>query len=413
MKRLPILILSLALAGGTLFAQNTRDILLQHQELIAGTDYVSPTEPLQLTPAPAGYKPCYVSHYARHGARYAWRLENYDMIKRALDDAASKDNLTEYGKDYKARFDRLYPDVKDHYGELSRKGWDQQQAIAAHLFEAFPEAFPDGAKVRAVSSPSLRSVMTMSSYCLSLKGKNPTLFVTEDVSRTNMPATLPLEDENPFYEGYERATLPFQVSDEQYAAGFFDSEKVLARIFKQPRKSVKRAKFYELATHMFFFAEGMNSLDTDLDFMDLYTPEEAISLWRIDNYQLYTEAWPKHNGYRTIIRDIIARADAHIAAGEGGADLRFAHDYTFMALMMCLDLDGFATVPQSPAEVEEVFQSYKIPMGANMHFVFFRSDSSDEILFTVLLNGEPAHLPLPAEGCPYYRWSDFKAAHQR
>ena len=38
--------------------------------------------------------------------------------------------------------------------------------------------------------------------------------------------------------------------------------------------------------------------------------------------------------------------------------------------------------------------------------------SSDEILFTVLLNGEPAHLPLPAEGWPYYRWSDFKAAHQ-
>ena len=53
MKRLPILILSLALAGGTLFAQNTRDILLQHQELIAGTDYVGPTEPLKLTPAPA------------------------------------------------------------------------------------------------------------------------------------------------------------------------------------------------------------------------------------------------------------------------------------------------------------------------------------------------------------------------
>ena len=412
MKRLPILILSLAFAGGTLFAQTAREVLLEHPELIAGTDYVAPTEPLQLAPAPAGYKPCYVSHYARHGARYAWRLENYDMIKRALDDAAGKDNLTEYGKDYKARFDRLYPDVKDHYGELSRKGWDQQQAIAAHLFERFPEAFPDGAKVRAVSSPSLRSVMTMSSYCLALKGKNPTLFVTEDVSRTNMPATLPLEDENPFCEGYERASLPFQVSDEQYAAGFFDSQKVLSRIFKQPRKSVKRSKFYELATHMFFFAEGMNSLDTDLDFMDLYTPEEAIALWRIDNYQLYTEAWPKHNGYRTIIRDIIARADAHIAAGEGGADLRFAHDYTFMALMMCLDLDGFATVPQTPAEVEEVFRSYKIPMGANMHFVFFRSDSSDEILFTVLLNGEPAHLPLPAEGWPYYRWSDFKAAHQ-
>ena len=211
------------------------------------------------------------------------------MIKRALDAAASGDNLTDFGKDYKARFDRLYPDVKDHWGELSRKGWNQQTAIASYIYEAFPEAFPDGARVRAVSSPSLRSVMTMSSYCLALQSKNPTLFVTENVSRTNMPATLPLEDENPFYEGYERSTLPFDVSDEQYAASIsFSPEKVLARLFKEPGKSVDPAKFYELATHMFFFAEGINSLDTDLDFMDLYTDEEAIALWSIDNYQLFS-----------------------------------------------------------------------------------------------------------------------------
>ena len=405
--------MSLAVISGTLFAQTTRDILRTNKELIAGTDYVAPTDPLVLTPAPEGYKPFYVSHYARHGARYAWRLENYDMIKRALDNAAANGNLTGYGRDYKARFDRLYPDVKDHYGELSRKGWEQQQSIAAHIYESFPEAFPDGAKVRAVSSPSLRSVMTMSSYCLSLKGKNPALSVTEDVSRTNMPATLPLEDENPFKESYERSTLPFNLSDEQYASKIFDSERVLSRIFKKPGKSVKRSKFYELATHMFFFAEGMNSLDTDLDFMDLYTEEEAIALWSIDNYQLYTEAWPKHKGYMPIIRDIIARADAHIDASECGADLRFAHDYTFMALMMCLDLEGFGKVPRTVEEVEEVFQSYKIPMGANMHFIFYRSDSSDDILFKVLLNGEESRLPLPADSWPYYRWSDFKAAHSR
>lgn len=412
MKRVISLIMSLAVIGGTLFAQNTREILRNNRELIAGTDYVCPTGPLKLTPAPEGYKPCYISHYARHGARYAWRLENYDMIKRALDHAAANNNLTEFGEDYKSRFDRLYPDVKDHYGELSRKGWDQQQEIAAHIFESFHEAFPDGARVRAVSSPSLRSVMTMSSYCLSLKGKNPALFVTEDVSRTNMPATLPLEDENPYKESYERASLPFKTSDEQYAAGIFDSRKVLARLFKDPGKSVRRSKFYELATHMFFFAEGMNSLDTDLDFMDLYTDEEAIALWSIDNYQLFTEAWPKHKGYRPIIRDIITRADARIAAGEGGADLRFAHDYTFMALMMCLGLEGFGQEPQTPAQVEDVFQSYKIPMGANMHFIFYRSSTSDDILFKILLNGTEAHLPLPSSSWPYYRWSDFKAAHQ-
>ena len=43
-----------------------------HPEFLAGTDYLCPTGPVALTVAPKGYKAFYVSHYGRHGARYAW-----------------------------------------------------------------------------------------------------------------------------------------------------------------------------------------------------------------------------------------------------------------------------------------------------------------------------------------------------
>ena len=49
--------------------------LQAHPEYLAGTDYLCPTGPVALPPAPKGYKPFYISHYGRHGARYAWQSD--------------------------------------------------------------------------------------------------------------------------------------------------------------------------------------------------------------------------------------------------------------------------------------------------------------------------------------------------
>jgi hypothetical protein len=50
-------------------------------------------------------------------------------------------------------------------------------------------------------------------------------------------------------------------------------------------------------------------------------------------------------------------------------------------------------------------------MGANLHFVFYRSNRKPEILFKVLLNGEEARLPLETDNWPYYSWDAFKARY--
>lgn len=52
-------------------------------------------------------------------------------------------------------------------------------------------------------------------------------------------------------------------------------------------------------------------------------------------------------------------------------------------------------------------------MGANLHFVFFRSQRSPDILFKVLLNGKEAHLPLATDNWPYYDWDAFKRQSYR
>ena len=415
MKR--ILLAAASLFAAALFASAQQpDIeahLKAHPELLAGTDYLCPTGPVTLTKAPKGYKVFYISHYGRHGARYAWQSDLYEKIDDALSKADADGNLTEFGKDYKRRFDSLYPEVRYRVGDLSRKGWKQQEALAERMYKNFPKVFPDGAEVRAWTSTSTRCVMTMSAFCQGLKGMNPKIDLFENFGKVFLPAILPQDSGNPFRDkNFEQTPVKIPETWAQYIARTVDSKAILSRLFRDADKAVAADKQWDLVSYLWFYAMGMNSLDTDLSFTDLFTDEELIYLWKVDNFQFYTEIWPTHNGYQPILHDIIAKADDRIASGRVGADLRFGHDYTILPLMMLLDVNGLGHDILSADEIPYWSQSYNVPMGANIHFVFYRAKNKPT-LFKVLLNGEEARLPLATDNWPYYDWEAFKARYGR
>ncbi len=74
MKRLLVIALLVWAAAFRAGAQmpDIYEQLKAHPEYLDGTDFLCPTGPAVLTKAPKGYKPFYISHYGRHGARYAW-----------------------------------------------------------------------------------------------------------------------------------------------------------------------------------------------------------------------------------------------------------------------------------------------------------------------------------------------------
>ena len=415
MKRL--LLAACLMAASVLASGQQYDIYQQlekHPEFLSGTDYLCPATPVKLTPAPKGYKAFYISHYGRHGARYAWQSDLYERINNVLFAAEKDDNLTALGKDYKRRFDKLYPDVRYRVGDLSQRGWDQQQALAARMYENFPGIFTKDAEVHAWTSTSTRCVMTMSSFCLGLKAKNPKMALTEHFGKYYLPAILPLDSSNPFREKDVKETpLLFDETWEHYIDRTVDYRTILTRLFPDVEKAVPADKQWDLVSYLWFLAAGMNSLETDLDFWDLFTEKEKVDLWKVDAFQFYYYAWPTHNGYQPIVDDIISKADARIASGKTGADLRFGHDYTILPMMMILNIDGIGHNVENPDDIPVWCQTQRVPMGANVHLVFFRSKKSPKVLFKVLLNGEEARLPLETDNWPYYDWEAFKAAYAR
>ena len=69
-----------------------------------GTDYPYLLETPTLTKAPKGYKPFYISHYARHGSRYYWSSSLYKEIDTLLPVAHNKQWLTDTGEAFRTKF---------------------------------------------------------------------------------------------------------------------------------------------------------------------------------------------------------------------------------------------------------------------------------------------------------------------
>lgn len=382
--------------------------LYDNPEFLLGTDRLCPSGPQQMTPAPKGYEAFYISHYGRHGARYASQDDLYSYLLSLCEQAQEVVNLTKDGKKLFAALNDIYSEASVRAGDLSDIGWAHQQKLAERMYLNFPGVFADGAKVNTYTSTSTRCVMTMSSFCLGLKEKNPKLDITEHYGNVYLHGVLPQSSSDPFREKYCRETpLHFPDGIEQYKAERLDPVKFLSRFFVTPENTVSKENQWKTIEYIYFFINGMECIGGP-DLTGLLTTEDRIALWDIDNIQFYLDAWPKHYGYMPVLEDMIKKSDEAIANAQKGADLRFAHDYTVYPLMMILGINGMDHDCSSAAEVSDWFQNQNIPMGASVQFVFYRNPKNPEILFKVLLNGVEAKLPIETGNWPYYKWNDFK-----
>ena len=378
-----------------------------------GADSQYDCTPHALTPAPRGYKAFYISHYGRHGSRFVWQHDLYPFLHDLLERGAQEGRLTALGASVKERYDSLFPFFRYRYGELTDRGWAQHREIARRMVSDFPSVFGKGAEVEAISSPVMRCVLSMGSFCLSLAQCRPGLSIVERQSSVLLSGVTPSMALNPFRRtDLERRPLPFEETLPGFTEKVIDVDATLGKFFSEPATLLPDAEQrFKALTYLYYLDAGMANHDFAIGFDDIFTPEEREALWQIDNYKFFTDAWSTAPLFTPVVEDIIAKADAHIASGRRGADLRFGHDYVIRALLVWLDVEGFGTVPASSLDVSRTFRNYHIPMASNLQFVFYHKGdgAGEDVLFKLLLNGKEATLPLDRSLAPYYRWDDFKS----
>ena len=379
----------------------------------SGLDCVYDFSPKASTPVPKGYEAVYISHYGRHGSRYAYTSDAYTVILNMLSEGRKQGNLTPRGEALLNELEPFWDYVQYRVGDLTEIGWNQHQEIARTMVQSFPTVFGKGSMVDACSSASVRSIMSMSSCCAALSRLSPETKVYEHQGITDIQATRPNQGSNPFkYQGPEY-DFPYGESSESFFFRHFPNYKdVLGRLFKNTDAALGLRNPYDAFFDLYMFVAGMNSLPADVrvDVKDFFTVEEYATLWETDNYERFREYYAYRTPCSSIVDDMVAKATEMLAAGKRGAHLRYGHDHVVMALEMIMNLEHFDEAPENPDDLVYWFQTFRSPMAANIQYVFFqpKKGKSGDTLVKVLLNGEEAHLG-DLEGFPYYRWDDVKA----
>ena len=368
-----------------------------------GTDYPYEFETTQLTPAPRGYKPFYISHYGRHGSRYYWNERLYNELDTLLAVANEKDLLTEEGKAFYGNFMDACEELMTGISELTELGWQQHQQIARTMYERFPEVFWNGGNVLAIASLSGRCVLSMSAFCQELVQCNPKIEIREQSSRFTLDYVAPNDSKNPARREWPKAKPKFENNRASFARDTTLQHKVLTRVFKSTDGLPGNMR--RVADNLVSLYTSLPSIDHEGMMGNILTDADIVQNWETDN--LGTYSWVFADQYRSIpiLRDIIAKADAVLdGTSDRLADLRFGHDSYIGPMTVLMGLDGADLDPEDPYAVKDCYQNWKTCKASNIQLIFYRSPETPDILVKCLLNGFEVSLPIPTDTFPYYPW---------
>ena len=413
MNRLRICLLCLLAFGLQAQAQTSREELLSHMDLTAGNYANYPVPTALPTPAPDGYEPFYISHYGRHGARYMTSDKHYRRLRHQLDTARSLGLLTDYGRDVRHRIKDAAADAKDRAGELTALGARQHRAIARRMYDNYPSLLSRPLSVFANSSDSKRVMLSMANFVMELKSLNPSMQFTMDASqhdlyyiKANKSIVVPENDtEDALYSKLSK-----------FKKKMLSGKAQMEAIFKDPERAATFIDPYTFADDLYNVAADMYCLpELGIKFDDVFGEEGMI-----DGFRAYNASWclweglmpgaePSYYRVYPLLQNFLDEADEVIASGECGLRLRFGHDSVVLPFSFAL---GFREAINGTDDMENLHRQFSIirliPMAANIQWVFFRKEGSDDILVKFLMNENETSIPIDTDCYPFYHWSDVE-----
>ena len=372
--------------------------------------------PDNLTPAPSGKRPFYISHYGRHGSRYISNRKGYDIPYKMMLHAGAVDELTPVGKKVLDEMTLILNDTEGRWGELTSLGAQQHRQIAKRMMQRFPEVFEGAAHVDAKSTVAARCVVSMGYSMLEMSQINPQLQITMRTSKRDQDY---MNHQDPHLRKNYKTPEARKAYD-AYVEPRMGNSRLMEQIFKNP--DLVKEIVDEWYFNYYLMKMGLFVLNTHLSnhtyLMSLFTTEELYRMWQIDNVLWYLQHGAcKLNGSRqphtqkNLLRKLIADADSCLQLPRPGAQLRFGHDTVILPLVCLMGINGYdlATDNLDDLEAKGWWCSSIFPMGANLQFIFYRSNPKDQdVLVKVLLNEQEAALPIATDCAPYYHWTDFR-----
>ena len=363
--------------------------------------------------APRGYRPVYVSHVSRHGARYAF-MQHYSGVHDVLEQAYADSNLTETGLLLRDSLAGLWPVAADHYGELTDFGREQLREMARMFYRRYRRVFRGKTTATAISTPVPRVRETMEIFIGGLTGLDRDLECPVDSSLTNEYSLNPMSSRLP--DPY-RVPVPSERWDAAaaYETSILDPAGWASRLFKD----VSLLGGGETA-----FMKNLHTIMIDIPCMGLpddafgvracFTDGEAMAVHDAWNCRGYLAMGPEFGCEvgRRVLGKMMGAVEEDLASGLD-LHMYFTHDTGIIPLMSLLGVGTAGEKVSEPSEVSRVWDSSMCPMAANLQLVFYtwhgrRASAAGEkhrLLMKVVCNGRD--VTLPGFSGPYVTWAEF------
>ena len=351
---------------------------------MGGVYYAYPIESGEATPyilpAPEGYEPFYISHYGRHGSRWLTSDARYTWVNKYFDD---EKNLTKLGKSVKKRLAKVWKNAKGNGGQLTALGARQHRGIARRMYQNFPQLFTKDAHLTAHSSVVNRCRESMLNFLDELEQLAKLDKISAITDSADMAWIAYTSPEQKALEN--RTNVPLKISPNRF----------IKSLFVDPSKVENPTK---LLTEMHTIASDMQDVELNVNLYDIFTPEEMLAVYNKNNRSMTmihgdvmeNEGIPDRCAI-SLWQRIEAEADAAIARGGKGADLRFGHDSNLYRLLTLMNL---------PLPGDEFnYMDQILPMAANLQMIFYRNAQGD-VKIQILLNEQ--------ESFGFTDWKEFK-----
>ena len=359
--------------------------------------------------APRGFKPFYVSHYGRHGARYIYNDSEYELLYDVFTRAHAAGVLTPLGKELHDQFIAVYSHFHGRAGELTRLGQCQHRILAKRMIADFPDVFRKSSKVNAVSSVYTRCIMSMNAFCDVLRCSG--VEVTEEVDGRDMAYLAPYTKYNPKYKGEDQS---WRGDFARYFNDRFDRAAFYGRLFTDfSFVSSIESDMNFIMTLYYMDAHMAGTEFPDISFGKVFSDEDYAICNEMDNIKFYMrKGWGDGQQGKinvalgeSLMQDILDKMSAAVASQNLSVDLRFGHDGAIMTLLAFLRAEGWNQLASNMADISKVWNSSNVPMASNIRFVLFKK--GDEVIVKAQYNENDLKLPLESYAGPYYSWRDF------
>lgn len=407
-------------------------------------------EPLDtlFSSTPDGYEPFYISHFGRHGSRYAGSKEDFSVIvelmkyssrnhadsqKSSVDPASNsmeaaesrKVTLSETGEQLLSDLIALKEYSEGKYGQLTEKGAREHRNISRRMCSHYPQVFsnPERKRVIAVSTTSGRTIASKENFLAQLALNAPDLEVSSYTARDTLKYPVAVLATSGYPMSKEvRRNERFPDTSESTARLMkgFDSRRLRSLLFvSNCNDSIDDSIFIRIQ----FSGRHYECIGDTLvpNFEKYFTAEELYYLWTVETLIWYAHSCACEGADHTrmhyygagILRTIIDEADSAIAGNSVAANLRFSHDTYLYPLLALMGVEGADYQGPAIGALDRVIDFTNVCTAGNVQLIFYKKQAAQanqpDVLVKILKNEKEVLIPslAPNTGC-YYDWQDLK-----